>query len=188
MMAFVKILAQPCNLYDFFCGSQIKCFWFYILVSVGTLISVFGWQALPHLDIRRLRSFRRKQGGALGPWSPLEPSVGAVHLVTQSCLTLVTPCTAAHQAPLSRGFSRQEYWSGLPCPPPGELPNPGIEPVSLTSNLHWQVGSLPLALLGKPLLCPNPSTLIRGVSIYFAFGKHQPATKSWGSPPPFCPR
>ena len=70
-------------MYDFFCGSQIKCFSFYILVSVGTLISVFGWQALPHLDIRRLRGFRRKQGGALGPRSLLEPSVGAVHLVTQ---------------------------------------------------------------------------------------------------------
>ena len=41
--------------------------------------------------------------------------------------------TVAHQAPLSRGFSRQEYWSGLPCPPPGNLPNPGIEPTSLTS-------------------------------------------------------
>ena len=40
--------------------------------------------------------------------------------------------TVACQAPLSMGFSRQEYWSGLPCPPPGDLPNPGIEPVSLT--------------------------------------------------------
>ena len=41
--------------------------------------------------------------------------------------------TVAHQAPLSMGFSRQEYWSGLPCPPPGDLPNPGIEPSSLMS-------------------------------------------------------
>ena len=42
-----------------------------------------------------------------------------------------TPWTvAAHQAPLSMGFSRQEYWSGLPCPPPGDLPNPGMEPRS----------------------------------------------------------
>ena len=41
--------------------------------------------------------------------------------------------TVAHQAPLSMGFSRQEYWSGLPCPSPGDLPDPGIEPVSLTS-------------------------------------------------------
>ena len=44
-----------------------------------------------------------------------------------------TPWTVAHQAPLSMGFSRQEYWSGLPYPPPGDLPDPGIEPTSLTS-------------------------------------------------------
>ena len=41
--------------------------------------------------------------------------------------------TAAHQAPLSMGFSRQGYWSGLPCPPPQDLPDPGIEPMSLKS-------------------------------------------------------
>ena len=39
-----------------------------------------------------------------------------------------TPWTVAHQAPLSMGFSRQEYWSESPCPPPGDLPNPGIKP------------------------------------------------------------
>ena len=43
----------------------------------------------------------------------------------------VTLWTVTHQAPLSMGFSRQEYWSGLPCPPLGELPDPGIEPMSL---------------------------------------------------------
>ena len=42
----------------------------------------------------------------------------------------MTPCTVARQAALSWEFSRQEYWSGLPCPPPGHLPNPGIEPRS----------------------------------------------------------
>ena len=41
--------------------------------------------------------------------------------------------TVAHQAPLSMGFSRQEYLSGLSCPPPGNLPDPGIKPVSLMS-------------------------------------------------------
>ena len=41
-----------------------------------------------------------------------------------------TPQTAAHQAPLSMGFPRQKYWSGLPFPPPGDLPDPGIEPTS----------------------------------------------------------
>ena len=45
----------------------------------------------------------------------------------------VTPWTVAHQAPLSLGFSRQEYWSGMPFPSPGYLPNPGIEPESLSS-------------------------------------------------------
>ena len=54
--------------------------------------------------------------------------------LSTSCVQLVvTPWTIAHQAPLSMGFSRQEYWSGLPCPPPGDLPDPGIEPVSLMS-------------------------------------------------------
>ena len=43
----------------------------------------------------------------------------------------VTLWTVAHQAPQSMGFSRQEYWSGLSCPPPGDLPDPGIEPMSL---------------------------------------------------------
>ena len=45
----------------------------------------------------------------------------------------VTPWTVVHQAPLSMGFSRQKYWSELPCPPPGYLPDPGTEPSSLTS-------------------------------------------------------
>ena len=44
-----------------------------------------------------------------------------------------TPWTVARQAPLSMGFSRQEYWSGVTCPPPGDLPDPGIEPMSLPS-------------------------------------------------------
>ena len=45
----------------------------------------------------------------------------------------MTPWTVARQAPLSMGFSRQEYWSGLPFPFPGDLSNPGIEPMSLMS-------------------------------------------------------
>ena len=47
----------------------------------------------------------------------------------------VTPCAVARQAPLFMGLSRQEYWSGLPCPPPGDLPKPGIKPTSLMSAL-----------------------------------------------------
>ena len=44
-----------------------------------------------------------------------------------------TPWTVARQAPLAMGFPRQEYWSGMPCLPPGDLPDPGIEPMCLTS-------------------------------------------------------
>ena len=51
--------------------------------------------------------------------------------VTKSCATLVTPWTVARQALLSMGFSKREYWSGLSCPSPGKLPNPGIKPASL---------------------------------------------------------
>ena len=51
-------------------------------------------------------------------------------LVAKLCPTLVAPWTVAHQAPLSMGFSRQEYWSGLPFPSLGDLPKPGIEPES----------------------------------------------------------
>ena len=47
--------------------------------------------------------------------------------------SLLTLWTVACQAPLSMEFSRQEYWSGFPCPPPGDLPDPGIEPRSLMS-------------------------------------------------------
>ena len=51
-------------------------------------------------------------------------------LVAKSCLTLKTPWIVARQAPLSMGFSRQDYWSGLPFPSPGDLPDPGIKPLS----------------------------------------------------------
>ena len=50
--------------------------------------------------------------------------------VTSLCPTLCNPWAVAHQSHLSMGFSRQEYWSGLPFPPPGDLPDPGIEPLS----------------------------------------------------------
>ena len=56
-----------------------------------------------------------------------------------------TPWTVAHQAPLSMGFPRQEYWSELPFPSPGDLSNPGIEPASPA----LQADSLPTELPGK---------------------------------------
>ena len=65
----------------------------------------------------------------------------------------VTPWTVAHQAPPSMGFSRQEYWSGLPFPSPGDLPNPGIE----AGSPALQTDSLPTELQGKPTICSSPN-------------------------------
>ena len=73
-------------------------------------------------------------------------------LVAKLRLTLATPWTVAHQAPLSMEFSKQEYWSGLPCPLPGDLLNPGTEPTSPASQADY----LPLSHQGRPtqgLLC-----------------------------------
>ena len=63
-------------------------------------------------------------------------------------LQFVTPWIAAHQAPLSMGFSRQEYWSGLPCPPPGDLPSPGIKLV-FPASPALPVDFLPLSHQGS---------------------------------------
>ena len=82
------------------------------------------------------------------------------HRVTERvCVSMLSHCShvwlfatvwiIAPHAPLSMGFSRQEYWSGLPCPPPGDLPDQGVKLASLCL-LNWKVGSLSLAPLGKP--------------------------------------
>ena len=78
-----------------------------------------------------------------------------------------TPRTVAHQASLSMGFSRQEYWNGLPCPPPGDLPNPGIKPVTLkspalagsffTTSTTWEA----LALDVQKLICHETATSLQ---------------------------
>ena len=68
---------------------------------------------------------------------------------------IVTPWTVAQQAALSLGFPRQEYWSGLPCPPPGNLPDPEIKAVSLASPaLAALADSLPPAPPRKPPIPP----------------------------------
>ena len=69
-----------------------------------------------------------------------------VYVCIYMCMTLRDPIwTVAHQAPLSKGFSRQEYWSGLLSPPSGILPDPGIEPMSpargcgfFTTGAPWE--------------------------------------------------
>ena len=75
--------------------------------------------------------------------------------VTQPCPTLCNPMDGSRQAPLSREFSRKEYWSGLPFPSPGDLPNPGIEARSPTSQAD--------SLLPEPL----GNTGFSGLFVYF---------------------
>ena len=84
-------------------------------------------------------------------------SLGVVVLVAQSGPTLCNPWTVACRAPLSMGFSRQEYRSGLPFPSPGDLPDPGIEPRSpalqadaLTSEPPGKPNTEPLAKIHEP--------------------------------------
>ena len=77
------------------------------------------------------------------PSAPPPPKDGGGGLVAKSYPTLCNPmdCSVALHAPLSMGFPRWEYWNGLPFPPPGDLPDPGTEPVSPA----WQADSLPLS-------------------------------------------
>ena len=65
--------------------------------------------------------------------------------------SFATPWTVARQAPLPIGFSRQEYWSGWPFPPPGDLPNPGIKPTSLMSPV-WAGGFFTTSTTWETLL------------------------------------
>ena len=82
---------------------------------------------------------------------------GGGGFVTESCPTLATSWAVARQATLFTGFSRQGFWSGLPFPSPGDLPNPGIEPESPTFQAE--------ALLSKP---PGKSRRVPE-NIYFCF-------------------
>ena len=76
-------------------------------------------------------------------------SLRCMYFVASVCQLFATPWTIARQGLLSMGFFRQEYQRGLPCPPPGDLLDPGIEPRSPLSPA-WQLDSLPLSHWGRP--------------------------------------
>ena len=128
-----------------------------ILMCVGMLS--FIWQ-LHHTDFVILSCFCGRESWigldetsttsshALGPDPYYMVSMNSQVLSHFSRVRLcATLWTIAGQAPLSVGFSRQEYFSGLPHPAPGDLPNPGIEPTELL--LHWQAGFSRLVPPGK---------------------------------------
>ena len=85
--------------------------------DMATHSSILVWRILRTEKPGRLQSMGSQS------WTQSVQSLNPVRL-------FVTPWTVAHQASLFMGFSRQEYWSGLPWPPPGALPDPGTEPVS----------------------------------------------------------
>ena len=92
----------------------------------------------------------------------LGPSNTCFCSVTELCLTHCDPMDCSCQAPLSMGFSRQGYWSGLPCPPPGDLPDPGIKPVSLKVSCmgrwalyHWRHLGSPVFMVKSPFKIKN---------------------------------
>ena len=104
----------------------------------------------------------------------------------------MTPWTVACQASLSKRFSRQEYWSGLPCPPPGDLPNPGIEPISPVSPA-LQADSLPaepptkrsslLHLHVSLYMISKENKILPLLYDHLIISQHIPAVKeSWGRP------
>ena len=94
-----------------------------------------------------------------------------------SCVRLLAaPWTVACQAPLSMGFSRQEYQTGLPFPSPRNLPDPGIEPRSLMSPA-WQADSLPLRHRGKAQWVHCIPSISWGQPSY----KHSPFKKKYGN-------
>ena len=97
------------------------------------------------------------QADSLPSESPGKLKVGSV-LVGQSCLTLCVTRPVIHQVPLFMGFFRQEYWSGLPFPSQGDLPDPGVEPGSPTLQADPLPGSP--TLQADPLRSERPGKLI----------------------------
>ena len=98
--------------------------WFDLLAFQGTLKNIPQNHNLKTSVLQRSVFF---MGQLSHPYMATRWYIAHAQLLSHVWL-LVTPWTVAHQVPLSMGFSRQEYWSGLPFPPPGYLPKPGIEP------------------------------------------------------------
>ena len=121
-----------CTLASSSCGDTVLSFWSWVPSSTEDSAS---------------DNYRLPRGSG----TPFSHVANQAHVLSRfSCVRLrATPWTVAHEAPLSIGFSRQEYWSGWPCPPPGDRPDPGIEPWSPAAPA-LQAG----ALLLSPQRCP----------------------------------
>ena len=116
--------------------------------------TLWSGASLVHLSIHAFKKHLLGiyYGQILCNWGSSHEQAKSLHACVLSCFShvwlFVTPWTTAHQAPLSLGFSRQEYWNGLLFPPPGDLPNPGIEPMS--RSMSW-IGRWALLWLVPPV-------------------------------------
>ena len=129
-----------------FCLRWVSAAARWLPLVVETLLSFWSW--VPSSTEDRASDNYGLPRGSGTPFSHV--TMQARVLSRFSCVRLrATPWTVAHEAPLSVGFSRQEYWSEWPCPPPGDLPDPGIEPASPAAPA-LQAG----ALLLSPQRCP----------------------------------
>ena len=102
-----------------------------------------------------------------------------VVLVVQSCMTLCDPMDFSPPGSSVHGISRQEYWSGLPFPSPGDLPDPGIEPVSPALAGGFFTTEPP----GKPLVNGSSTELLAQRTIIISLASPKPATQEVGLQP-----
>ena len=145
--------------------------------SIRNNSSVKLYVVIPLLKTQsKSQSLDNAKPGPRVQFHPVSPGHPITHVRACCCFSrvwlFVTPWTAARQAPLSMGLSRQQYWSGLPCAAPGDLPNPGIESVSFIC-LYWQAGSLPLVASRRS----NPAAFAlahRPAATLNTSGKQQP--------------
>ena len=119
-------------------------FWSLRRISAVDFSDWLAWASCLRCTLFRVLDFFPAQSYCASLYSGFLSAAGG--LVVKSCPTLMIPWTVACQAPLSMGFTRQEHWSGLPFPSPGDVPDPAIEPESPA----LPADDLPTELWGKP--------------------------------------
>ena len=107
---------------------------FYIIIKLKPIVSLKDCLMQESIESSPVGSWEQPSVPVSVMLTIHKGAVSEARRKVKVCLSVVsdsaTPWTVARQSPLSMGFSRQEYWSGLPWPPPGDLPDPGIEPWS----------------------------------------------------------
>ena len=132
-----------------------------------------GWRRNTDLAARRLRVYSSWPPTVFSNWISPFLVIKCV-LVAHSHTTLCDPWTIARQAPLSTGFSGQEYWRGLPFPSPGDLPDPGMEPPCPTLHVDSRPSKPEPGQITKPLRA------LVSLSFKWSFQRTYPQGLWWG--------